>query len=123
MARSTATGAGGKPARQHRPKPPRHVRLLIPPDGLASGVVRITVGTASTDYAVREFKSDLGGRAFELTKLGLESDGEVYHTLLTGNAHTDSCTCKGFARWSHCKHSGAVAALVAAGRLPGRRAA
>ena len=112
-----------KPARKPRPKPARLVRLFIPPDGLASGVVRIVVGAASTYYALREIRSDVGGRAFELTKLGPEADGEVYHVLLTGNARTDTCTCKGFCRWSKCKHRDSLAALVAAGRLPERKVA
>jgi hypothetical protein len=113
MSTSTATA----PARQRkpRPKPARFIRLVVPPAG-GTGVVRVHVGKVSTDYSVREFRSEVGGRAFELVKLGLEADGEVYHVRLTGNGQ-DSCDCRGFVRHSHCKHRDGLAALVRAGRL------
>jgi hypothetical protein len=120
MRSSTPTRPSVKTARKPRPQPARYVHLVIPPDGLASGVVRLTVGKQSTDYAVRPSPSQVGGAAFELTKLGLEADGEVYHVSLTGNARPDACTCQGFCRWSTCRHRDALAALVAAGRLNGK---
>jgi hypothetical protein len=106
------------PARQRKPraKPARSIRLVVPPAG-GTGVVRVRVGKQSADYSVREFRSDLGGRAFELVKLGLEADGEVYHVRLTGDPRQDSCDCRGFARHCHCKHRDGLAALVRAGRL------
>jgi hypothetical protein len=106
------------PARQRKPrsKPARFIRLVVPPRG-GNGVVRITVGMVSTDYTLREFRSDVGGRAFELVKIGLEADGACYHVRLTGNGRQDSCDCKGFARHAHCKHRDSLAALVAAKRL------
>jgi hypothetical protein len=114
MSTSTATA----PARQRkpRPKPARSIGLVIPPAG-GTGVVRITVGKASTDYALRAIPSQLSGRAFELTKIGPDADGEVYHVLLTGHANYDTCTCRGYAAHSHCKHRDGLAALAAAGRL------
>jgi hypothetical protein len=114
MSTSTATA----PARQRKPraKPARFIRLVVPPAG-GTGVVRIVVGKQSTDYSLREFASDVGGRAFELAKLGLEADGEVYHVRLTGDGRQDSCDCRGYARHSRCKHRDGLAALVAAGRL------
>jgi hypothetical protein len=75
------------------------------------------VGKVSTDYALQEFRSEVGGRGFELVKTGLEADGECYHVRLTGNVRQDSCDCKGFARHSHCKHRDGLAAIVAAGRV------
>jgi hypothetical protein len=109
-----------KPARKPRPQPARFVRLVVPPGDLASGVVRLAVGTVSTDYALRPILSQVGGRAFELVKLGVEADGEVYHICLTGAPGQDSCDCKGFCRWSRCKHRDALAALIAAGSLNGK---
>jgi hypothetical protein len=82
-----------------------------------TGVVRIAVGKASTDYTLRKFRSEVGGRAFELAKAGPDADGEVYHVHLTGDPRQDSCSCKGFASHSRCKHRDGLAALVAAGRL------
>jgi hypothetical protein len=105
------------PARQRTPraKPARSIRLVVPPAG-GTGVVRVHVGQQSFDYSVREFRSDLRGRAFELVKLGLEADGECYHVRLTGNGQ-DCCDCRGFVRHSHCKHRDGLAALCQAGRL------
>ena len=118
MATLTQTGTQVKPARNRNPlpKPARHIRVVSPPAG-GTGVVRITVGNQSADYSLREFRSDVGGRAFELVKLGLEADGECYHVRLTGDVRQDSCDCRGYARHSHCKHRDGLAALVAAGRL------
>jgi hypothetical protein len=114
MSTSTATA----PARQRKPrtKPARSIRLVVPP-GDGTGVVRLTVGKQSTDYTLREFRSDVGGRAFELAKVGLDADGECYHVRLTGDVRQDSCDCRGHARHSHCKHRDGLAAIVAAGRL------
>jgi hypothetical protein len=105
------------PARQRKPraKPARSIRLVVPPAG-GTGVVRLHVGKVSTDYSLREFRSEVGGRAFELAKLGLEADGECYHVRLTGNGQ-DSCDCRGFVRHSHCKHRDGLQALVNAGKL------
>ena len=116
MATLTQTGTQVKTARKPRPKPARSIQIVIPPAG-GTGVVRITVGKASADYAVRGILSQLSGRAFELAKVGPDADGEVYHVLLTGNANYDTCTCPGYTAHSHCKHRDSLAALVAAGRL------
>jgi hypothetical protein len=106
------------PARQRKPraKPARFIRVVVPPAG-GTGVVRVHVGKVRTDYSVREFRSEVGGRAFELVKLGLQADGECYHVRLTADSRQDSCSCKGFVAHSHCKHRDGLAALVAAGRL------
>jgi hypothetical protein len=94
-----------KPAPKLRPKSARFVRLVVPPDGLASGVVRVMVGAAVTHYAPREFKSDVSGRAFELTKRGLEADGEVYHVSLAGSARTDTGAGRAEAALRLCSRS------------------
>jgi hypothetical protein len=112
---STTTATAPDRQRRQRTKPARFIRLVVRPDG-GTGVVRVRVGRRSADYSLREFRSDVGGRAFELVKLGLEADGEMYHVRLTGNGQ-DSCDCRGFVRHSHCKHRDGLAALVAAARL------
>jgi hypothetical protein len=96
-----------------RAKPPRSVGLVIRPEGYASGVLRIRVGESETDYVITPMRSDFG-RAFRLEKVGTDA-GETYHVCLDGAKTT--CDCKGFARWSHCKHADGLTALVAAGRL------
>ena len=112
----TSAPARVKPARKPRAKPARSVRLVVPPAG-GDGVVRIAVGKLSTDYVLQPLRSEVGGRAFQLTKAGLEAGGEVYHVLLTGDPRQDSCSCKGFVAHGHCKHRDGLAALAAAGRL------
>jgi hypothetical protein len=52
------------------------------------------------------------GRAYRLTK----PDGEQYHVLLADDGRHSS-ECKGFLRWSHCKHVEGLAALRQAGFL------
>jgi hypothetical protein len=100
------------PARQ-RTKVERFARLLIRPDQYGAGVVRLTVGPRTDDYVLTEIPSDIGGRGFQVEKVGAD-DG--YYVLL-GSAADDGCTCKGYQRWSHCKHLDGLAALIAAGRL------
>jgi hypothetical protein len=41
----------------------------------------------------------------------------AYEVCLSADGTADACDCKGFARWSHCKHRDGLAALVKAGRL------
>jgi hypothetical protein len=100
--------------RKPRQKLARFARVVIPPDGIGVGVVRLTVGGKSADYLLTTIPADFG-RGFKVEKVGLEGNGEVYHVNLDGASAT--CDCKGFARWSHCKHADGLAALIAAGRL------
>jgi hypothetical protein len=102
-------------ATRSRKQPQRFVGLLVKPGDNFAGVVRITVGKLVTDYSLLEIPSDLGGRGFRLDKLG-DLSGESY-LCLVGSPHDDSCTCRGYSKWSHCKHSEALAALIQAGRL------
>src|SRR5690348_10255493 len=97
---STSTSTATARQRKPRAKPARSIGLVIPPAG-GTGVVRITVGKASTDYSLREFRSGVGGRAFELVNLGLDADGESYHVRLTGDVRQDSCDCRGYAAHAH----------------------
>jgi hypothetical protein len=100
-----------------RVKPARTIRVMVPPSGGGAAVVRIAVGRQEADYLVETIPSEIGGRAFRLSKVGPDADGEVYHVLLTGDPRQDACGCKGYAAHSHCKHRDGLAALVAAGRL------
>jgi hypothetical protein len=102
-------------ARQRKPraKPQRFVGLVVKPGPNFAGVLRITVGRETADYVLTEVPSDIGGRGFRVEKVGAE---EGYYVLL-GSPTDDGCTCKGFQKWSHCKHHDGLAALIAAGRL------
>jgi hypothetical protein len=100
--------------RQPRAKPARHIRLVVPLyGGEGPGVVRIAVeGQAPCDYLVRRLPSDFGTAAFSLAKVG---GNEQYAVLIDGA--DSSCECKGFLRWSKCKHVDGLTALVARGLL------
>jgi hypothetical protein len=100
-----------------RVKPARTIRVVVPPSDGGAAVVRIAVGRRAADYLVESIPSEVGGRAFRLSRVGPDADGEVYHVLLTGDPRQDSCGCKGYAAHAHCKHRDGLAALVAAGRL------
>jgi len=109
----TATAAPRQ--RKPRPKPERRIRLAVPlnADG-KNGVAAITVGKDAADYFLERIPSDWG-TAFKVEKIGLECKEAAYDVHLDGEKR--SCTCKGFARWQHCKHADGLDALVKAGKL------
>ena len=112
MSTTTAT----TPARQRkpRPKPERFIRLCVKPTAETVGVVRIRVGKEQADYFLTELAADFG-RGFQIEKIGTAAEPAAYHVNIDGEQRT--CDCKGFGRWSHCKHADGLAALLAAGRL------
>lgn len=117
----TPDGARTGSARRPRPKPERRIGWLVrPAEGGDAGVLRITVGKQTTEYVVRELRTDFG-RGFELVKVG--PDPELYHVLLDQEEGRHSCECQGFLRWSRCKHLAGLLALAAQGRLTTRPAA
>ena len=82
-----------------------------------STVLWLTVGKLTTAYRVSPIDSQIGGRAFCLEKAD-RGDGnpEVYDVLLDPKGF-DSCDCKGFERWHHCKHRDCLKALVNGNRI------
>ena len=109
-------GNASAPARQRapRPKPERRIRLEVPPEGDALGIVRIWVGAEHADYFLTPIPADFG-RGFRVEKIGLQVNDPPYHVNIDGERR--SCECKGFLRHGHCKHADGLAALIAAGRL------
>jgi hypothetical protein len=109
---------GGKQLNATRPrrrvKPERGIRLCLKPEGKSPGVVKITVGKETAAYFITLLEADFG-RAVRLEKIDPTGAAEKYDVHLDGDKR--SCECKGFLRWSHCKHVDGVAALVAAGKL------
>ncbi len=93
---------------RQRKKQPRFCKVARGEEGTRTLTLR--VGKKVDAYDLHEIATDYG-RGFELTK----ADGTVYHVCLDGLA--SCCDCKGFARWSRCKHVESLAALEAAGRL------
>lgn len=100
--------------RKSRPKPARSVRLLLPPQGFASGVVSITVGTKEASYLLTGLRSDFG-QGWQLDELGAT---DQYAVNLSDGARNSTCECTGFLRHGHCKHIAALLTLRTAGRLP-----
>lgn len=96
---------------RQRVKPQRFIRLELAPFHGKPGVVRIAVGKTIAHYLLQPLASDFG-TAFRLTK---DDGGEQYDVHLDGNGGT--CECKGFLRWSRCKHRDGLKALQNAGRL------
>ena len=125
----TAMGeAAGELLRQShpaRPKPQRSVRLLSRTHGMyelpaaaqvqidmVSTGPRIGTRTDSFRYSVLPIRSEVGGRAFQVTR---QDTGETYAVLLNGNE--SSCECRGWLRHQHCKHVDALQTLVNRGKL------
>jgi len=105
--------ASAKP-RQRKPIP-REMNLLNAPAAQRWGAMLLTVGKERRGYLFREITCDIGGRAFEVVKVG--TDETTYHVRLDGQQST--CECLGFLKHSHCKHLAAIAKLLDLGKLPG----
>jgi hypothetical protein len=70
-----------------------------------------------TQYAVSQFPTDFPGLAFHFEKQTRGTDREetgydVFVCARSSGEHS-FCTCKGFTRFSHCKHLDAAEALIA----------
>jgi hypothetical protein len=110
-------------ATKSRVKPSRSAQLGAPVNGVFPLLLTVTKGAKVErfGYYVEPLASDLGGRAFRLTKLPHqveEGQDPAYDVLLYGN--DSSCSCLGFLRWGHrgpCKHISACAALVSRNRI------
>jgi hypothetical protein len=108
-----------RPARAKTRKPRKVVRTVrfgLAPFGDNPGVIEITVDGKTASYFLRRVPSDFG-EAFSLEKFTSQGneEQEVYHVLLEQDGFT--CECKGFLRWGHCKHVGAILKLKELGKL------
>ena len=90
---------------------------FAPATGDLPAVLSLTVGKESCNYAFREIRCDIGGRAFELWKLDI-ADMTTYHVRCGEAGKHASCECKGFLRWGYCKHVEAIAEMGRRGLLP-----
>ena len=86
----------------------RTINLVRPKDAHGIAVFRITANHWTTHYVVREIRCDIGGRGFEVHRLGL---GELYHVRV-GRRVDCSCECLGFLRHSRCRHVLGLLALI-----------
>lgn len=87
---------------------PRLIRLVRPPGDDGVGVFAIATKKQTQFYVFKEIPCDIGGRAFEVHRLGL---GELYHVRID-EPRGSSCECLGFLAHGHCKHVQGLAALV-----------
>ena len=86
---------------------PRVIRLVRRPGPCGVGVFSITERRQTIYYVFREIPCDIGGRGFEVHRLGLAN---LYHVRVS--AADDSCDCLGFLSRGRCKHAQGLAALI-----------
>jgi hypothetical protein len=95
------------------PKTPRSIRLVRAPDTDGVGVFCVTAGKDNGFYTLRELPCLIGGRGFEVHRLGL---GNLYHVRV-GKPEECSCECKGFLYRGLCRHILGLLALIREGKL------
>ena len=95
----------------------RAIRLTQPPDARGVGTLCITDGKGEcVNYVFREIPCQIGGRGFELHKLGI--GGILYHTRAGNDPNEEcSCECMGWLRNGHCKHVAGLLALIKQGKI------
>lgn len=116
MATVPTSPAEVKPARPSR-KPQQRTATLLRSEGHTTlNITEWFVRTVkSTLYHLRVLATDYGF-GVELEKFSCEKEPGTYHVHLDAELG-DSCDCKGFLRWGHCKHRDCVAELVRRGLL------
>jgi hypothetical protein len=93
--------------------PERVIRLVRPTTLDGVGVFLVRERRRSTYYTLHEIPCAIGGRGFEVHRLGL---GTLYHVRV-GEPHDCSCECLGFLRWGRCRHVLGLRALIKRGLL------
>lgn len=94
----------------------------------ATGELVIVLGRVKCSYRVEEHRVDYpadwpadatGGRGFVLVKTAEKGSEptEGNYGVFCVPGETPRCDCRGFARWSDCKHSRAIAVCLAKGWL------
>lgn len=111
------TSTSSKPRKSSRKPKVRSMRY----DALV-GTLYLTVDgkDAGSYWLDRLDAGEPGAVAVRLTKFVAdrkEGEPENYDVRVGRLSALRSCECKGFCRHGHCKHSDALAALVAAGKL------
>jgi hypothetical protein len=108
-----------------RPKskpPKRSVTVLRQKDERGVVLVCMTIESTNrsgkttienTSYCVREIRCDIGGRGFEMHKVGL---GTMYHVRVGDSADCE-CECMGYLRYGSCRHVLSLLALTKNGKL------
>lgn len=76
---------------------------------------------ADVTYELHTFDA-IGGVGVRLVKLspGTDPDDPSHDVILAETKDPPVCTCRGFSRWSHCKHGAALLAIRERGLLDAR---
>lgn len=85
----------------------KRIKMVVPIEGRLRGVVRITIDEESWHYWIRRMPC-VYGQAFQIENFG----GNTYEVVVSVEAITDCCNCKGFLYHLHCKHVDGLRALV-----------
>lgn len=101
------------PTSETSARPPRTIRLLVPPGADGVGLLCITAARRAVYYVFRELRCEIGGRGFAVHRLGLAN---LYHTRVDAGRDC-SCECLGFLRHGRCKHVLGLSALIGHGLL------
>ena len=88
-------------------------------EGPAAGVLTIKQKRIYVSYVVVEFPVEWAGRGFHLSKLTEGSDPaeDGYDVFVAKDSPHRFCPCKGFTYAHSCKHTLALVALIANGKL------
>ena len=94
----------------------RLVNVSKPINGVRA--MKIVQDGQACGYYLKPIPADFGV-AFELEKFtgntGTDETERVYRLAVDGER--SACSCKGHARWNHCRHVEAVCALLKNGRI------
>src|SRR5262245_12761179 len=89
----------------------RTIRLLRAPKEGAPGLFFVNVGEWSAYYVFVELPCEIGGRGFEVLRVGTR---RRYHVRV-GKARDCSCECRGFTYRRRCRHVAGLRMLVRRG--------
>lgn len=79
-----------------------------------SGVVRITADEVAHYYRIREIECEIGGRGWEVWKLGSDIP---YHVRTSHAIENCTCDCIGFEAQRECRHIAVLLAMEQRGLL------
>jgi hypothetical protein len=98
-----------------RTKPARTAKLGAVVNGWRA--LLLTVAGRTCGYYLEEIRADFG-RVFKLTKFDHEpGDEHEYRVNIDTSANATSCDCNGHTYRDRCKHTDALATLIAAHKL------
>jgi hypothetical protein len=107
----TPTAPARKASRQER-----HATLGNPVNNVYP--LLLTVGKQHFGYYLEALPSDIGGRAFRLTKVEHQiEEGQPDHYDVHLDGASSSCECLGHLRHHHCKHQDVLRVLLATHRI------